>query len=73
MTLFIDQLQAYAPCYISLKDDGALQRCVCCKDKVEAKDAYYIILPNKRNEINCKDCIDSNWLAKAKNLSHLKV
>lgn len=67
------QLQKQAPCYTSLKDDGAPFRCADCNELHNAKDMYYCFLPNNNNAVVCKTCLDDTWKSLAKDLSHIKI
>ncbi len=68
------QLQNHAPCYASLKDDGAPFVCAECGERKNGTEMYYLFCPDfVHNAVVCKECIDEDWKQRAKDFSHIAV
>ena len=63
-----------APSYYHLVDDGADMICQDCKTALNPNSLLLTFTPDKSiPRVLCKDCIDEDWIAKAKDLGMINL
>ncbi len=58
----ITELEAKAPSYCDIYDDGATFKCAYCNDVDKPSLFWYVVTPNGHKQVLCKTCIDADWL-----------
>jgi hypothetical protein len=71
MPAWYEQYIPQAPCYWRLNDDGADFGCRSCNERFPHYKMYFTLTPDGTASMTCTDCIDQDWLAKAKKMGAL--
>jgi len=61
----VAELEALAPAYAAIHDDGAPLRCRECIELGHSSTMWYVVTPDGQKRVFHKDCVDSDWLKKA--------
>lgn len=62
-----------APAYYHMIDDGAPHKCEVCNARLSYDKVLMTFAPGEVHAIICMDCIDDDWLARAKDLGKVPL